>query len=115
MRVADLVRHDRVSVYAINKESVLRAVEQGISPAEITAFLTTHTGKRLPQNVSQSISDWARLIKHLHVQRLTIIEVEDPAILDELTRTQTRKYVARRISPTVAVATLPEVSDTAKR
>jgi hypothetical protein len=115
MRVADLVRHDRVSVYAINKESVLRAVEQGISPTEITAFLTTHTGKRLPQNVSQSISDWARLIKHLHVQRLTIIEVEDPAILDELTTARkTRKYVARRISPTVAVATLPEVSDTAR-
>lgn len=115
MRVADLVRHDRVSVYTLNKESVLRAVEAGITPKEIVAFLDTNTGKRLPQNVSQSISDWARLIKHVRIQRLTVIEVDDPAILDELTAVRkTRKYVARRISPTVAVAALPEISETAR-
>ena len=49
MRVADLVRHDRVSAYTINKESVLRAVEAGISPDDIVRFLDTNTGKRLPR------------------------------------------------------------------
>jgi hypothetical protein len=115
MRVADLVRHDRVSAYAINKESVLRAVETGLSPEEIIRFLDQNTGKRLPQNVSQSISDWARLIKHTHVRRLTIIEVDDPAVLDELIASRkTRKYLERRISPTIAVAALPEVGESAR-
>ncbi len=115
MRVADLVRHDRVSAYTINKESVLRAVEAGMSPDEIVRFLHQNTGKRLPQNVSQSISDWARLIKHAHVRRLTIIEVDDPAVLDELMASRkTRKFLERRISPTVAVAALPEVGESAR-
>ena len=115
MRVADLVRHDRVSAYTINKESVLRAVEAGLSPEEIVRFLDTNTGKRLPQNVSQSICDWARLIKHANIRRLTIIEVEDPAVLDELMASRkTRKFLERRISPTVAVAALPDVGEFAR-
>jgi hypothetical protein len=115
MSVADLVRHDRVSVYTLNKESVLRAVEAGLTPDGVIRFLNMHTGKRLPQNVAQSISDWARLIKHANIRRLTVIEVEDPAVLDELVASRkTRKYVARRLSPTVAVAELPDVGESAR-
>jgi hypothetical protein len=115
LRVADLVRHDRVSVYNINKESVLRAVEGGLQAPQIVDFMNTNTGKHLPQNVAQSISDWARLIKHARLHRATLIEVDDPAVLDEmLAGRKTRKYVERRLSPTVAVAALPGVGDTAR-
>ena len=38
-RSADLVRHDRVSVYAINRESIARAVETGLTPEAIKEFL----------------------------------------------------------------------------
>lgn len=115
VRVADLVRHDRVSVYNINKESVLRAVECGLPASEIVSFFTTNTNKHLPQNVAQSISDWARLIKHAHIQRATLIEVEDSSILDEmLASRKTRKFILRRLSPTIAVAALPGVGDTAR-
>ncbi|MEO5953820.1 MAG: helicase-associated domain-containing protein, partial [Chloroflexia bacterium] len=115
MRVADLVRHDRVSVYTLNKESVLRAVEGGLQASEIIDFLDTNTNKQLPQNVSQSINDWARLIKHTHIHKVTLIEVDDPSILDEmLTSRKTRKFVQRRLSPTIAIAALPGVGDTAR-
>lgn len=115
MRVSDLVRHDRVSVYNINKESVLRAVEGGLQASEIVDFLTTNTGKQLPQNVAQSVNDWARLIKHAHIHRVTLIEVDESAVLDEmLTGRKTRKFVLRRLTPTIAIAALPEVADSAR-
>ena len=60
MRTADLVRHDRVSVYQISKESVIRAIEAGLTPAFIKQTLNANTGKGLPQNVAHSIDDWAR-------------------------------------------------------
>ena len=115
LRLSDLVRHDRVSVYVINKESILRAVESGLSPETITRFLHDNTGKELPQNVAQSVSDWARLIKYTGVNRVTLIEVEDPSVLDEMAASRkTKKYIARRLSPTVAVANLPEVGNSAR-
>jgi hypothetical protein len=115
LRLSKLVRHDRVSAYVINKESILRAVESGLSPETITRFLHDNTGKDLPQNVAQSVSDWARLIKYTGVHRVTLIEVEDPSILDEMAASRkTKKYIARRLSPTVAVARLPEVGDSAR-
>lgn len=115
LKVADLVRHDRVSAYTINKESVLRAVESGLSATEIISFLNTNMGKNLPQNVSQSISDWARLIKHTHIHRATLIEVDDASVLDEMIAgRKTRKYILRRLTPTIAVALLPASRDTAR-
>jgi hypothetical protein len=55
------------------------------------------------------------LIKHANIRRLTIIEVEDPAVLDELMASRkTRKFLQRRISPTVAVAALPDVGESSR-
>ncbi len=115
VRMADLVRHDRVSVYNINKESVLRAVEGGLEASKIVDFLVANTDKQLPQNVAQSISDWARLIKHAHVRKVTLIEVDEPSVMDEmLAGRKTRKFILRRLSPTVALAALPDLGDTAR-
>lgn len=115
VRMADLVRHDRVSVYVLNKESVMRAVEAGMSPEEITGFLNTNTGKALPQNVAHSIGDWARMLKRLTIQRVTLIQVDDPAVLDEiLASRKTKRMVLLRLSPTTAIASLPDVSEGAR-
>ena len=108
LRIADLVRHDRVSVYIINKESVVRAVESGLAGDQIAAFLEANSGKTLPQNVAHSIADWERVIKRLDIAEVMILEVADPAVLDELmVSRKTKKHIARRLTPTVALAHLP--------
>lgn len=115
MQMSDLVRHDRVSVYTLNKDSVMRAVESGSPPSNIVDFLDHNTGKGLPQNVAHSIADWARMLKRLSIQRATLIQVDDPAVLDEmLASRKTRKMVLQRISPTVAIANLPNIADNAR-
>ena len=115
MRSADLVRHDRVSAYTINKESIARGSESGLSAAQIKEFLDANTGKGLPQNVAHSIEDWSRLVKRATIKRVTVIEVADEAVLDEmLASRKTRKMVAQRLSPTVAVLNLPEVTESSR-
>jgi hypothetical protein len=115
MRCADLVRHDRVSVYSLSKESVIRAAEVGLSADYIRDFLNKNTGKGLPQNVAHSIDDWSRLVKRATVRRATLVEVTDPSVLDEmLASRKTRKLITERLSPTVAVARLPEPTGTGR-
>ena len=115
LKVADLVRHDRVSVYGLNKDSVARGVEDGLSPDEIVTFLQKNTGKGLPQNVAHSIHDWARRIKRLEILQATLIEVDDASVLDELLASRkTKRFVLRRLSPTTAIALLPEAGDTSR-
>ena len=112
LKMTELVRHDRVSVYALNKASVMRAIEGGLSPDDITGLLKRYADKGLPQNVEQSIHDWARLIKRVELRVTTLLEVDDASVLDELAAARkTKKLIARRLSPTAALITLPEAAD----
>jgi len=115
LKIADLVRHDRVSVYGLNKESVAQGVEDGLSPDEIVTFLEKNVGKGLPQNVAHSIHDWARRIKRLDILQATIIEVADASVMEELLASRkTKRFILRRLSPTAALALLPEAGDTSR-
>jgi hypothetical protein len=112
MKMADLVRHDQVSVYALSKASVMRAIEGGLSDADLIELLRGHVDKSLPQNVEQSIRDWARLIKRVELRSVMLIEVPDAAILDELAASRkTKRLIARRLSPTAAVIVLSDVDE----
>jgi hypothetical protein len=108
---ADLVRHDRVSVYALSKESVLRARESELTGPQIQEFLAGHSQKAVPQNVVQSISDWARSYKRTLLQKATLLEVENAEILDEICNSRRFKpFIARRLGPTIALLRLPRTS-----
>lgn len=108
---ADLVRHDRVSAYVLNKTSVLRARESGLNGPQIQEFLATHSQKAVPQNVVQSITDWSRSYKRAILQKATLLEVEDAEILDEIAGSRRFKpFIARRLSPTTALLRLPRTT-----
>ncbi len=105
---ADLTRHDRVSVYTLNKESVLRARASGVGPTELQEFLTGNSQKAVPQNVVQCITDWAHSYKRTLLEKATLLEVENAEVLDELLSSRRLKgFVARRLTPTIALIKLP--------
>jgi len=111
LKFADLTRHDMVSAYTITKESVVRAVENGTSVSEILKFLAEQSQREVPQNVARSIEDWGRSIKRVRLTDATILEVDDPNVLDELAASRkTSTYLLRRLSPTLALVNLPETN-----
>ncbi len=57
----------------------------------------------------------ARMLKRLTIQRATLIQVDDPSVLDELLASRkTKRMVLLRLSPTTAIANLPGVSESAR-
>ncbi len=111
LQIADLSRHDMVSVYTISRESIQRALESGFSVAAIQQFLQAQSQREVPQNVARSIEDWARAVKRVRLTEVTLLEVDDPTVLDELAAgRKTSSYVLRRLNPTTALVKLPDVS-----
>lgn len=107
----DLARHDLVSVYRLTKESVLRARAGGLNPEDLQEFLSSNSRKALPQNVRQCINDWARGYKRTLLEKVTLLEVEDAEVLDELLASRRLKgFLARRLTPTVALIKLPRTT-----
>ncbi len=111
LKFTDLARHDMVSVYTITRESVTRALEGDMSVADILKFLAEESQREVPQNVARSIEDWGRSIKRVRLSDATILEVDDPSVLDELAASRkTASYLVRRLSPTHALVNLPETN-----
>lgn len=111
LKFADLSRHDMVSVYTISKESVVRAVESGVLVGDILKFLAAQSQRDVPQNVARSIEDWGRSIKRVRLSDATLLEVDDPHVLDELAASRkTASLLLRRLGPTVALVKLPETN-----
>jgi hypothetical protein len=111
-KFTDLKKLDQVSLYTLTKDSVLRGLEAGLTPAQIQDWLQKQNPQPLPQNLAVSLQDWSKGFKRVQIAEVTLLEVEDPAVLDELINSkQFADSVERRISPTAALVRLPEVSE----
>jgi hypothetical protein len=57
--LANPIKLDRFSHYLMNKESILRASENGRSSEDILAFLQQHCKYVLPENVMHVVEEWS--------------------------------------------------------
>ena len=102
-RIASLVRADRVAVYQLNRDALLRTLDTtDLSISDIIAFLSRANKRDLPQNVLYSLNDWARGYRRIALSDVILLEVDDPTILDQLER-QMPDILVRRLSHTSAI------------
>lgn len=112
-KFTELKKLDQVSLYSLTKEALLRGLEAGLTLEKILDWLQKRNPQPLPQNMAVSLEDWSRGFKRVRVEQVTLLEVEDPAVLDELLNSkQFTENFERRISPTAALVRLPDVSET---
>jgi hypothetical protein len=113
LKFAEIKKLDRVCIFNVNRESVLRGLETGLTASIMLEWLAEHSTQPLPQNLSTSIQDWSKGFKRVTLERTTLLEVEDPRVLDELLKMkQYAPYFVRRLSPTAAIVKLPETNGT---
>lgn len=94
------ISHDAVSFFKLTRESVLGAIDTGLSGAEIMAFLEKNSRQPVPQNVVYSLREWAGAFKRVRLCQGTILEVDDEAVLETLLHDADLKdLVARRLGP----------------
>jgi hypothetical protein len=100
-------RYDQAALYSITKESVLRGLELGMSVEEMLGVLRQYSARDIPQNVAYSMADWARLFKPARLERVVLLETEDPDTLDAILASKILcRYPIRRIASNLAAIQL---------
>lgn len=105
---ADRERADeRVFEYRLSRESVYQAQQLGMEAAECIRFLVDASDTALPQNVRRSLEEWAAHHEQIVFRTdVSLLQAADEDILTRLMgKAQIGQYLARSISPGVALVT----------
>lgn len=101
-RIADVISFDRAALLRLTKESVLRALDNGLSHADVLRILSDEGRVPVPQNVEYSISDWAIAYNRYELRtNVAVVEVDDSADLDALM--EALPDCLQRVGPTAAI------------
>lgn len=83
----------------LSQERVQRALEHGETSASILRFLENAIDDALPRQLVETIQSWAQHLERVTLRRVTLLETQNRALLEELTRSRTiRKQLGRTLS-----------------
>ncbi|MCQ4117966.1 helicase-associated domain-containing protein [Rhodococcus tibetensis] len=107
--VADIESAGAASMYRISEDSVRRALDAGMTAAELHSLFTTRSRTPVPQSLSYLIDDVARRHGRLRAGvASSFVRCEDPALLAEVLASPVAASLAlRALAPTVAVSHAP--------
>jgi hypothetical protein len=107
--VADVESAGAATVYRIGESSVRRALDAGLTAAELHALFAKHSRTPIPQALTYLIDDVARRHGQLRAgMAQSFIRSDDPALLAQvLSAPVARTLALRSIAPTVAIAQAP--------
>ena len=71
-------------ILKITRESVVKAVSQGLKPAEIVARLKHHADNEVPANVLRSVEDWAGWVRQVTAGTLAVLRCPDRETADRV-------------------------------
>ena len=75
---------DNASVYKLDFQSAVRAFDIGIQPLQMKEYLKQACSVKFPENVERSLDDWQAKIGRIRVSSVTILETDDPLLLEEI-------------------------------
>jgi hypothetical protein len=102
---AERVGLEHIAQYRMTKASITRAIQLGLQAETIQQILKEAAGGvEIPQNVQYSLIEWERQARRIELwQDVTLLEVEDPTLLDLLfADEQAQTWLKRRLSPVLA-------------
>ncbi|MDG3011730.1 helicase-associated domain-containing protein [Rhodococcus sp. D2-41] len=107
--VADVESAGTATVFRISEGSIRRALDAGLTGAEIQTLFATHSRTPVPQSLSYLIDDVARRHGRLRAGvASSFVRSEDPALLAEVMASPVAQHLAlRALAPTVAVSPAP--------
>ncbi|MEV5649336.1 helicase-associated domain-containing protein [Nocardia sp. NPDC052254] len=107
--VADIESAGAATVYRIGEGSVRRALDAGMTAAELHQLFTAHSRTPVPQSLTYLIDDVARRHGRLRAgMAQSFVRSEDPALLAEVLAAPVAGELAlRAVAPTVAISQAP--------
>lgn len=106
--MADVSSRGVATIWRFSEASVRRALDQGVTPARMLAFLDDHAAKGVPQALRYLVNDAARRHGKLRVAAVgCVVTSDDPALLAEVrVSRKTAKLGFRELAPTVLASHL---------
>ena len=102
-RFATRERAERVAHYKLDRESVYRGLQDGLSATQMREFLEKYSRSGVPQNITYSLNDWESLWESQTIRpSATIIESDNEAEMDAFMASLPAD-AATRLSPLWAV------------
>jgi hypothetical protein len=86
-------------VLKITRPSVVKAVTQGLEPAEILAWLQRHASNEVPTNVLREVGEWSQWVRQITASTQTVLRCPDRDTADRVTGALKRQ--AERITDTL--------------
>ncbi|WP_216897951.1 helicase-associated domain-containing protein [Nocardia alni] len=107
--VTDIESAGAATVYRIGEHSVRRALDAGMTAAELHQLFAAHSRTPIPQSLTYLIDDVARRHGRLRAgMAQSFIRSEDPALLAEVLAAPVSAQLAlRAVAPTVAISQAP--------
>lgn len=94
----DLVRYDTAATFEINRKSVMRSFDSGISQKQLVEQLSVLCPFELPQNLLVSIEDWSRSYSSAAIFKGYVLKVD----ADNIVYTEKNPVIAPFIAETLA-------------
>jgi hypothetical protein len=76
---------DEASIYKLDFETVVRAMDNGASVADLRKYLSA-SDKPVSENVVSALDDWEKQAGRIRLRHVTILECEDESLLEEVIR-----------------------------
>ena len=86
-------------VLKITRDSVVKAVSNGLKPAEIVARLKRHASNEVPANVLREVQDWSNWVRQVTTSTLTVLRCPDRDTADRVMGALKRQ--AERVNETL--------------
>ncbi|MDR1205329.1 MAG: helicase-associated domain-containing protein [Peptococcaceae bacterium] len=94
---------DEASIYRLDFETAVRAVDSGAGVADLRGYLSA-SDKPVPDNVVRALDDWEKQAGRIRLRQVTILECDDAALLEEVTRYRGMgEFVKEKIAAAVVV------------
>ena len=93
-------------MYRVTPQSIRRALDAGVSTAELHELFTVHSVTGVPQALTYLIDDVGRRYGVLRLGKAsTYLRSDDPALIDQaVAEASTLGITLRKLAPTVAIS-----------
>ncbi len=110
----DVSHLDRVSIYRLTEQSVLRSLEAGVSVRNVVRFLEHQNGSPLPQNVAYSLHEWERRHRIVGIRESLLLDIDGEPAAGEVERLlQERGIAAEGLPGDRLLVSVPQDGDVA--
>ncbi len=83
-RFTNLKKEDNVLIYEINKKSIIKGINRGLSIDNIINFLKENSLNPIPQNIIHSIYEWGNYVNLVSIEEGKFLVIKDRMIYEKI-------------------------------